>query len=107
MAPSHDAKTKHARLTEASISRTAVKHCNGNATDRRAGGYSIVRGDWKGVVVKCANKDAPTEADDFELYNLADDPFEEKNVASGNAETVASLRALVLAGNYTCHCFQC
>ena len=47
-------------------------------------GYTIRVGDWKGVVNHCASADAvPTDDDVFEVYDLRNDPFEQRDVAGG------------------------
>jgi hypothetical protein len=78
-------------------------------------GYTVRRGDFKGVVVNCSeyynNTSAyyrqPSPWDTWALYNLAVDPFETEDIALSHEEEVASLRDWVMRGNFTCSCFQC
>ena len=72
-------------------------------------GYSVRQGEWKGVVQHCADNGAlaPSAGDDYELYHLTSDPFEQTDVARGHADIVAQLKALVISKNLTCACYQC
>ena len=72
------------------------------------------RGDFKGVVTNCSdfyNQSAyyrqPSPSDTWALYDLAQDPFETEDIAADHEVVVAWLREWVLAGNFTCACFQC
>ena len=66
-------------------------------------------GRYKGVVPNCT--DAPAADDAWELYDLIDDPFETRDLAPAGGDepqtALADLRAWVLAGNFSCECFQC
>ena len=72
-------------------------------------GYAARRGRYKGVVPNCT--DAPAADDAWELYDLIDDPFETRDLAPAGGDepqtALADLRAWVLAGNFSCECFQC
>ncbi|WPR71347.1 arylsulfatase [Flavobacterium sp. NG2] len=58
----------------------------------QAGGRKAVRlGNWKGVIYNIERKDNP----EFELYNLATDPVETKNVAAQNPKIVAEMKAIM------------
>ena len=51
-------------------------------------------GDWKLIVAKGnAKKSAKPESGEIELYDLANDPYETKNLAASMPEKVAALRA--------------
>ena len=54
------------------------------------GGYAIRRGDWK-LILEVDKKDRPP----VQLFNLADDLGERKNLAAQYPERVAELRALM------------
>ena len=65
-------------------------------------------------VTKCAATGVAktVAADDaWELYDLIDDPFETRDLAAAGGDepqsALADLRAWVLAGNFSCECFQC
>ena len=72
-------------------------------------GYAARRGRYKGVVPNCT--DAPAADDAWELYDLIEDPFEARDLAPAGGDepqtALADLRAWVLAGNFSCRCFQC
>ena len=78
-------------------------------------GYTVRRGGYKGVVVNCSHfydKESeyakrPSPDDVWSLYDLENDPFETKDVASLHVEVIDALREWVLGGNFTCVCFQC
>ena len=78
-------------------------------------GYTVRRGDFKGVVTNCSqyynNQSVyykqPSPSDTWALYDLAHDPFETADVASTHQDVVSSFQQWVLAGNFTCWCFQC
>ena len=56
------------------------------------GGRQAVRmGDWKGIRLNVGRDDRTT----FELYNLADDIHEERNVASENPEVAARINEIM------------
>lgn len=76
---------------------------------RGGSGYAVRVGQWKGVVGRCASDGKPSDADVFEIYNLATDPFEQHNLAGtpqGDKQSTA-LRAVVKAAGVSCKCFQC
>ena len=53
---------------------------------------------------------APAELDAWELYDVVADPFETTDIAAEAGDAAAALQALrrwVLAGNFTCLCYQC
>lgn len=78
-------------------------------------GYTVRRGDFKVVVTNCSqyynNQSVyyrqPSPGDAWALYNLESDPFETTDVAREHPSVVSALRGWVMAGNYTCSCFQC
>ncbi|WP_366183996.1 arylsulfatase [Flavobacterium ovatum] len=58
----------------------------------QAGGRKAVRlGNWKGVIYDIAKKDKP----EFELYNLANDQAETKNLAKDNPKIVDEMLAIM------------
>jgi len=71
-------------------------------------GYAVTQGDWKGVVNSCADGKAlaPSADDAMELYNLEADPQEASDVASQRPDMVKRLKALVIAKDLRCCCFQ-
>jgi arylsulfatase A-like enzyme len=60
-----------------------------------AGAQAVRQGDWKAVRLNLAN-DQPEV---FELYNLATDPSETRNLAAANPEIARRLRALMSASH--------
>ena len=78
-------------------------------------GFTVRRGDFKGVVTNCSdfynNQSSyyrqPSPSDMWALYDLARNPFETEDIATNHEDVVATLREWVLAGNFTCACFQC
>jgi hypothetical protein len=52
------------------------------------GAEGVLKGDWK-LIVPASGKSAP------ELYNLAGDPFEQKNLAAEHPSRVQSMQRLM------------
>lgn len=76
---------------------------------KQASGYGIRSGDWKGVVAHCADvkNSVPSDADEMLVYNLAEDPFEAKDVAAAHPDKLAMLKQLAQSKDVSCDCFQC
>ena len=73
-------------------------------------GFAVVSGDWKGVVMHCAgDRPGPRDMKNMRVYNLPNDPAEEKNVASTEVGTSQAKRLLdlVTAANVSCECHSC
>ena len=72
-------------------------------------GYAVRVGDWKGVVHACVDtiKNAPSAADEMELYDLIADPYETTNVAAAHASVVTVIKTKLAGQGLSCTCFQC
>merc|ERR1719201_1521835 len=78
------------------------------ATRPKTVGYGVRVGEWKGVVGLCKQSE-PSDEDVYEIYNLATDPFEQKNLAGTpqGEKQITTLRSAVKAAGIKCACFQC
>eukprot|EP01061_Rhynchopus_euleeides_P006541 TRINITY_DN15581_c0_g1_i1.p1 TRINITY_DN15581_c0_g1~~TRINITY_DN15581_c0_g1_i1.p1 ORF type:complete len:506 (+),score=168.16 TRINITY_DN15581_c0_g1_i1:61-1518(+) len=77
----------------------------------KSSGYSVRMGDWKGVVPFCSDKvgNKPSQNDTaaMQLYDLASDAFEQRDISKENAAQVEKMVAFIISQDLSCECFQC
>ena len=87
-------------------------HAGGMKKGKGASGYGVRSGEWKGVVPHCADTSTPPKpsaADEFMIFHLPSDPFEQNDVAAtakGKVQ-IKKFLALLKKNEVTCNCFQC
>jgi arylsulfatase A-like enzyme len=73
--------------------RAIIHHALDGMFAIRVGDWKLIEGLGSGGFSKPAREDPAGQATPYQLYNLADDPSEKNNVASENADVVATLLA--------------
>ena len=61
---------------------------------------------WKGVVNNC-NNGVPSMKDEMQLFNLLNDPFEQKDISKKHENQIQKMKTVVVNSGSSCYCYQC